>query len=128
MKTIRYLLFTIAVLLSIHAGAVTFGDMPAIGFYSTSAMPYSGSSLPNAAITGAYEAVSPSLATTSTSAQGNVAMAGMRRVSKGDPYAQSPVPVGDTPWVLVLLFTLGWGLINGGKLGRRENLRNNIPL
>ena len=57
MKTLRYLLITFAVMMSMHianATAQSLATEPQYGFQSTSSMAGSGSTLPQAAAEGAY--------------------------------------------------------------------------
>ena len=57
MKTLRYLLITFAIMVNMHianATAQSLATEPQIGFQSTSSMAGSGSTLPQAAVDGAY--------------------------------------------------------------------------
>ena len=54
MKTLRYLLISLAVMMVMSAGAQSLAQEPTTEFHSTSSMVGSGSTLPQAVSTGAY--------------------------------------------------------------------------
>ena len=54
MKTMRYLLITFAMMMVMSISAQEFAEMPRAEFHSTSSMVTSGSTLPQAAQSGAY--------------------------------------------------------------------------
>lgn len=69
-----------------------------IPFQSTSRMTYSGSSLPNAAITGV-----------TTIDNTSIYSGGPRRVSPNNPPSDPfDNPIGDTPWLLIILLVIGY--------------------
>lgn len=90
---------------------------PSFDFYSTSVMSTSGSTLPSAVSTGCV---------LTDNQNGNNLPRGPRR-AKGedddappaDPPGPNEYPLGDTPWLLMLLLALGYALRVGKKYGHR---------
>lgn len=90
---------------------------PSFNFHSTSVMSTSGSTLPSAASTGCI---------LTDNQNGNNSPRGPRR-AKGededtppaDPPGPNEYPLGDTPWLLMLLLALGYALRVGKKYGHR---------
>lgn len=112
MKAMRYLLSVIVILSVTTLGAQNLSQYPAIQMQSTSSMVSSGSTLPQAAITGVY--------TTYDSPTG-----GPRRSKKEvDPFGEETIgdvtnpqqpgtPIGDGTWILMFLavgyaFFIAW--------------------
>ena len=107
MKALRYLLITFMVSwMALSAKAQTFAQQPQVGFQSTSSMVGSGSTLPQAAQTGAY---------TTYDWNGEIAKdkwGGLRREDgDGDGFEDDddpdkpaePFPIGDGSWALLAL-------------------------
>lgn len=97
---------------NISAGAAK----PSFNFHSTSVMSTSGSTLPSAASTGCI---------LTDNQNGNNSPRGPRK-AKGegddappDPNGPMENPLGDTPWLLMLLLALGYALRVGKKYGHR---------
>ncbi len=100
MKTLRYMLIVVALLSVMSASAhmfdKTWGQKPIVEMRSTSAMAYSGSTLPQAAVTGVSLSSAPQQAAP-------VYTRSVRRVRPGDwkdPYED---PLGDVLWPLICL-------------------------
>lgn len=100
MKALRYLLMVIALLSVMSASAHTFdkqwGQKPVIEMHSTSAMAYSGSTLPQAAATGVSLASAPQQAAP-------VYTRSVRRERPGDWTNPYDDPLGDVLWPLMLM-------------------------
>ena len=115
MKTLKYILLISLVCVSLPmAVAQSWAQQPGTEFHSTSTMMGSGSELPMAAIDGVMTA----------DVVGND-MGGDKYIATGpqrvgpdtppeDPYDG---PLGDTPWLLMLLLSLGYALRVGKKIG-----------
>lgn len=96
---------------NVTLGAVTSVAVPAVNFQSTSVMHKSGSTLPNAAADGVVIA---------NDVPNNNQPAGPKRVGPDTPPADPyDGPLGDTPWLLMLLLALGYALRVGKKYGHR---------
>lgn len=99
-----------------NSGGVTLGAstpvaVPAVNFQSTSVMHKSGSTLPNAAADGVVIA---------NDVPNNNQPAGPKRVGPDTPPADPyDGPLGDTPWLLMLLLALGYALRVGKKYGHQ---------
>ena len=85
-----------------------WAQQPGTEFHSTSTMMGSGSELPMAAIDGVMTAEAPSSTTTDES---GFIITGPQRVSPdtppADPYDN---PLGDTPWLFMLLLVAGYAI------------------
>ena len=120
MKAMKLLLIVFGLVSVLSLSAQTFAEQPVVQMHSTSAMMGSGSELPQAAISGVST-------TYSSSTYGGVS--GPKRIGGGDgggqeedPENQEDVydnPLGDTPWLLMLLLALGYALRVGKKIGLR---------
>lgn len=118
MKTLKYILLISLVLVSLPmAVAQSWAQQPCTEFHSTSTMMGSGSELPMAAIDGVMTAEAPSSTTTDES---GFIITGPQRVDPNTP-PEDPYdgPLGDTPWLLMLLLALGYALRVGKKYGHR---------
>ena len=115
MKSLLIVLGLVSVL---SLSAQTFAEQPTVQMHSTSAMMSSGSELPQAAVTGTYTTYSPSTSS-------NFTPTGPQRVAEEgdtpptDPPGPNEYPLGDTPWLLMLLLALGYALRVGKKIGLR---------
>ncbi|MBQ8833161.1 MAG: hypothetical protein IJ000_06675 [Paludibacteraceae bacterium] len=115
MKAMKQLLIVIGLMSILSLNAQTPTEYPVAQMHSTSAMVGSGSALPSAATTGVISA-DDNLPTSSPR--------GPRR-AKGedddappaDPPGPNEYPLGDTPWLLMLLLALGYALYVRRKYG-----------
>jgi len=100
MKTFRYMLIAVAMLsvmsIEAHMFDKTWGQKPVIEMRSTSAMAYSGSTLPQAAATGVSLASAPQQAAP-------VYTRSVRRERPGDWTNPYDDPLGDVLWPLMLM-------------------------
>ena len=120
MKAMKLLLIVFGLVSVLSLSAQTFAEQPVVQMHSTSAMMGSGSELPQAAISGVST-------TYSSSTYGGVS--GPKRIGGGDGGGQEEDPenpedvydnpLGDTPWLLMLLLALGYALRVGKKIGLR---------
>lgn len=117
MKTMKYLLLIICVSCATTLMAADYvvcaaASAPTATFQSTSTMSLSGSSLPCAAVDMIIE--------DGMSNAENTAPRGPQRVSPDRP-PEDPFkdPIGDTPWLLMLLLALGYALRVGKKYGHQ---------
>ena len=108
MKTLKYILLISLVCVSLPmAVAQSWAQQPSTEFHSTSTMMGSGSELPMAAIDGVMTAEAPS----STTTDGSGFITGPQRVSPDNPPADPyDNPLGDTPWLFMLLLAGGYTL------------------
>ena len=116
MKAMKFILIVLGLASVLSLSAQMFAEQPTVQMHSTSAMMSSGSELPQAAVTGTY--------TTYTTRTGsNYLPTGPQRASDDTPPADPPgpneYPLGDTPWLLMLLLALGYALRVGKKYGVR---------
>lgn len=116
MKAMKFILIVLGLASVLSLSAQMFAEQPTVQMHSTSAMMSSGSELPQAAVTGTY--------TTYTTRTGsNYLPTGPQRASDDTPPADPPgpneYPLGDTPWLLMLLLALGYALRVGKKIGLR---------
>lgn len=121
MKAMKSLLIVLGLASVLSLSAQTFAEQPVVQMHSTSAMMGSGSELPQAAVTGTY--------TTYTSGPSYSPRGPQRGASDedktdtnnppADPPGPNEYPLGDTPWVLMLLLALGYALRVGKKIGLR---------
>ena len=116
MKAMKSLLIVLGLARVLSLSAQTFAEQPTVQMHSTSAMMGSGSELPQAAVTGTYT-------TYTTRTSSNYLPTGPQRASEDTPPADPPgpneYPLGDTPWLLMLLLALGYALRVGKKIGLR---------
>ena len=107
MKALRYLLSMIAVVSVLSVSAQTFAQQPEARMQSTSVMVGSGSSLPCAAVNGAYVTGS----TPGSYSPANVPTRPRREDKDGDGFEDEeensnigePFPLGDAAWPLAVL-------------------------
>lgn len=120
MKAMKQLLIVIGLMSILSLNAQTPTEYPVAQMHSTSAMIGSGSTLPNAASSGFISADD------NLNSSSNNTPRGPRR-AKGededtppaDPPGPNEYPLGDTPWLLMLLLALGYALRVGKKYGHR---------
>ena len=100
MKTLRYMLIAVALLSVMSASAHMFdkqwGQKPVIEMHSTSAMAYSGSTLPQAAATGVSLSSEPNQETLTPPKS-------IRKGRPGDWTNPYDDPLGDVLWPLMLM-------------------------
>lgn len=115
MKAIKLVLIVIGLASVLSLSAQTFAEQPTVQMHSTSAMMSSGSELPQAAVTG--------VSTTYTSGS-SFSPRGPQRGASGedegntppdDPPGPNEYPLGDTPWLLMLLLAGGYAIYVGKK-------------
>lgn len=121
MKAMKSLLIVLGLASVLNLSAQMFAEQPTVQMHSTSAMMSSGSELPQAAVTGTY--------TTYTSGPSYSPRGPQRGASDedktdtnnppADPPGPNEYPLGDTPWLLMLLLALGYALRVGKKIGLR---------
>lgn len=117
MKTLKYILLISLVLVSLPmAVAQSWAQQPSTEFHSTSTMMGSGTELPMAAIDGVMTAD----VVGNGMGGDNYIATGPQRVGPNTP-PEDPFdgPLGDTPWLLMLLLALGYALRVGKKIGLR---------
>ena len=117
MKTLKYILLISLVLVSLPmAVAQSWAQQPSTEFHSTSTMMGSGTELPMAAIDGVMTAD----VVDNGMGGDNYIATGPQRVGPDTP-PEDPYdgPLGDTPWLLMLLLALGYALRVGKKIGLR---------
>ena len=115
MKTLKYILLISLVCVSLPmAVAQSWAQQPGTEFHSTSTMMGSGSELPMAAIDGVMTAD----VVGNDMGGDNYIATGPQRVGPDTP-PEDPYdgPLGDTPWLLMLLLALGYALRVGKKYG-----------
>ena len=116
MKAMKFILIVLGLASVLSLSAQMFAEQPTVQMHSTSAMMSSGSELPQAAVTGTY--------TTYTSGPSYSPRGPQRGADNGDGAPEDPpgpneYPLGDTPWLLMLLLALGYALRVGKKIGLR---------
>lgn len=113
----RYILLLLVAMTSMQICADDTQDFaPLLPMTSTSAMVGSGSTIPLAAEDGVF-AYDESVITKEKTPSGP------RRAGWGDPMPLGPVPVGATPWLLMLLLCVGYAV--GTKfVGEKKKERN----
>lgn len=110
MKAIKLVLIVIGLASVLSLSAQTFAEQPTVQMHSTSAMMSSGSELPQAAVTGV------STTYTSDGVGSSYTPTGPQRGSENRPGDNAePFPVGDTPWLLMLLLAGGYAIYVGKK-------------
>lgn len=115
MKTLKYILLISLVLVSLPmAVAQSWAQQPSTEFHSTSTMMGSGTELPMAAIDGVMTAD----VVGNGMGGDNYIATGPQRVGPETP-PEDPFdgPLGDMPWLLMLLLALGYALRVGKKIG-----------
>ena len=120
MKAMKFILIVLGLASVLSLSAQMFAEQPSMQMHSTSTMMGSGSELPQAAVTGTYTTYSSS----SGSSSGYVPTGPQREADTGDtnpddPHGPNEYPLGDTPWLLMLLLALGYALRVGKKIGLR---------
>ena len=120
MKAMKQLLIVIGLMSILSLNAQTPTEYPVAQMHSTSAMIGSGSTLPNAASSGFISADD------NLNSSSNNTPRGPRRAAEegdtppaADPPGPNESPLGDTPWLLMLLLALGYALRVGKKYGHR---------
>lgn len=121
MKAMKFLLIVLGLASVLRLSAQTFAEQPTVQMHSTSAMMGSGSELPQAAVTGTYTTYTSG---PSYSPRGPQRGASDEDKTEGnnppaDPPGPNEYPLGDTPWLLMLLLALGYALRVGKKIGLR---------
>ena len=116
MKAMKFILIVLGLASVMSLSAQMFAEQPTVQMHSTSAMMSSGSELPQAAVTGTY--------TTYTSGPSYSPRGPQRGADNGDEAPEDPpgpdeYPLGDTPWLLMLILALGYALRVGKKYGHR---------
>lgn len=118
MKAIKLVLIVIGLASVLSISAQTFAEQPVVQMHSTSAMMGSGSELPQAAITG--------VSTTYGNSTNN-GVTGPKRIGGGNNNGEGGgedienpddvygTPLGDTPWLLMLLLAGGYAIYVGKK-------------
>lgn len=113
MKAMKHILIVIGLMSVITLTAQTVIEYPVAQMHSTSVMAESGSSLPNAAITGFV------LADDNLNGASDNAPRGPRRIGGGNsgggtgPENPDDVwanPIGDIPWLFMLLLAIGYAI------------------
>ena len=107
MKAMKFILIVLGLASVLSLSAQMFAEQPTVQMHSTSAMMSSGSELPQAAVTGTY--------TTYTSGPSYSPRGPQRGADNGDGAPEDPpgpneYPLGDTPWLLMLLLVAGYAL------------------
>ena len=115
MKAIKLVLIVFGLVSVLSLSAQTFAEQPSMQMHSTSTMMGSGSELPQAAVTGTY--------TTYTSGPSYSPRGPQRGAADGenppaDPDGPNEYPLGDTPWLLMLLLVAGYAL----RVARKHKL------
>ena len=120
MKAMKSLLIVLGLASVLSLSAQTFAEPPTVQMHSTSAMMSSGSELPQAAVTGTYTTYTSG---PSYSPRGPQRGASVEDKETNNPPADPPgpneYPLGDTPWLLMLLLALGYALRVGKKIDLR---------
>lgn len=123
MKAMKFLLIVLGLASVLRLSAQTFAEQPSMQMHSTSTMMGSGSELPQAALTGTYT-------TYSTGVGSGYMPTGPRRAAAegddgdtppADPDGPMQEPLGDTPWVLMVLLVAGYAVWVGKKKSRLVN-------
>ena len=119
MKAMKQLLIVVGLISALALNAQTITDYPVAQMHSTSAMIGFGSTLPNAASSGFISADDI------LNSSSNNTPSGPRRAKEEDdtPPANPPgpneYPLGDTPWLLMLLLAVGYAVY----LRRKNSVR-----
>ncbi len=118
MKAMKFLLIVFGLVSVLSLSAQTFAEQPSMQMHSTSTMMGSGSELPQAAVTGTYTTYTDGISA------GYISNGPKKDAETGDtpptdPPGPNEYPLGDTPWLLMLLLALGYALRVGKKIGLR---------
>lgn len=120
MKAMKQLLIVIGLMSMLSLNAQMFVEQPYAQMRSTSAMKGISSTLPQAAITGAQTTYdSSSFYGSKTPSGGPKKGAENDDTPPTDPPGPNEYPLGDTPWLLMLLLALGYALRVGKKYGHQ---------
>lgn len=117
MKAMKSLLIVLGLASVLSLSAQTFAEQPTVQMHSTSAMMGSGSELPQAAVTGTYTTYTSNGVGSSYIPTGpqRGAADGDGDTPPSDPEGPMENPVGDTPWLLMLLLAGGYAIYVGKK-------------
>jgi hypothetical protein len=116
MKAMKQLLIVIGLMSMLSLNAQMFVEKPYAQMRSTSAMKGISSTLPQAAITGAQTTYdSNSFYGAKTPSGGPKKGAANDDNPPTDPPGPNEYPLGDTPWLLIILLALGYALHVGKK-------------
>ena len=117
MKAMKSLLIVFGLVSVLSLNAQTLAEQPTVQMHSTSTMLGSGSELPQAAVTGTYTTYSSG---PSYSPRGPQRGADPDDTEPENPDGPMQEPLGDTPWLLMLLLALGYALrVARKKYGNR---------
>lgn len=116
MKATKQLLIVIGLMTVLTIFAQDTYITSEVQMYSTSAMIGSGSSLPQAAVTGTH---------TTYDESDNSAFSGPKRIiadddeedKENDGWKEPGIPLGDIPWVMVALLAIGYAIYLSRKTG-----------
>ena len=118
-KTLRYLLIVIAAMAVLSVSAQSMAQQPQAEFHSTSSMVTSGSTLPQAAQSGAYTTYDTELGTRANKP-------GIRRDDwEDDPDPDNPgepAPIGDGMWALLFCAAVFSGVIAFRRKRQQRNV------
>ena len=110
MKAMKLLLIVLGLASVLSLSAQTFAEQPSMQMHSTSTMMSSGSELPQAAVTGV------STTYTSNGVGSSYTPTGPQRDGGNRPSDNvEPFPIGDTPWLFMLLLVAGYVVRVGKK-------------
>ena len=111
MKAMRFLLIVLGLSTVLTLSAQSFAEQPVVQMHSTSAMMGSGSELPQAAITGTYTTYSSSSGSSFSPRGPQRSLEDGDEEDKPDGWDEPfDEPVGNVPWLLMLLLALGYAL------------------
>ena len=113
MKAMKLLLIVFGLVSVLSLSAQTFAEQPTVQMHSTSAMMSSGSELPQAAVTGVSTTYTSNGVGSSYTPTGPQRDSGNRPGDNAEPY-----PLGDIPWLLMLLLVAGYAL----RVARKHKL------
>ena len=118
MKAMKFILIVLGLASVLGLSAQTFAEQPSMQMHSTSTMIGSGSELPQAAVTGTYTTYTDGIGA------GYISNGPKKAKEEGDnpptdPQGPNEYPLGDTPWLLMLILALGYALRVGKKYGHR---------
>lgn len=108
MKAMKLLLIVLGLASVLSLSAQTFAEQPSVQMHSTSTMMSSGSELPQAAVTGV------STTYTSNGVGSSYTPTGPQRSNRPSDNVE-PFPIGDTPWLFMLLLVAGYVVRVGKK-------------
>ena len=117
MKAMKFLLIVLGLASVLSLSAQTFAEQPTVQMHSTSAMMSSGSELPQAAVTGTYTTYTsgPSYSPRGPQRGASGEDVGDGNTPPDDPPGPNEYPLGDTPWLLMLLLAGGYAIYVGKK-------------